>query len=215
MKGIELFGKDWKKVQQYVGTRTSAQARSHAQKVLAKTNPALSSPIKSSSPKFESPADDSFEDCLKRNKIDHENTISTSNNFKQLEAATLKPAQVGGEQIPVQRVRPHSSLDASLDDIVQNHKRKCTFDVGTKYNDESLMIENDEVSQKLLRKLTTPKQVPRLMSCSYSNVERFALKFEFDSDIESMNDDVFDQKSACAFPSLNDFVADVIEDAYL
>ena len=38
MKAIELFGKDWKKVQQYVGTRTSAQSRSHAQKVLPKTS---------------------------------------------------------------------------------------------------------------------------------------------------------------------------------
>lgn len=37
MEGIKIFGKDWKKVQQYVGTRTSAQSRSHAQKVLTKT----------------------------------------------------------------------------------------------------------------------------------------------------------------------------------
>lgn len=37
MKAIELYGKDWKKVQQYVGTRTSAQSRSHAQKVLPKS----------------------------------------------------------------------------------------------------------------------------------------------------------------------------------
>ena len=34
MVAIELYGKDWKKVQHYVGTRTSTQARSHAQKVL-------------------------------------------------------------------------------------------------------------------------------------------------------------------------------------
>ena len=34
MIAIELYGKDWKQVQNYVGTRTSTQARSHAQKVL-------------------------------------------------------------------------------------------------------------------------------------------------------------------------------------
>ena len=34
MEAIEIYGKDWKKVQKYVGTRTSTQARSHAQKVL-------------------------------------------------------------------------------------------------------------------------------------------------------------------------------------
>jgi SHAQKYF class myb-like DNA-binding protein len=34
LEAIELYGRDWKKVQGYVGTRTSTQARSHAQKVL-------------------------------------------------------------------------------------------------------------------------------------------------------------------------------------
>ena len=36
LQAIQLFGKDWKKVQQYVGTRTSTQARSHAQKYFFK-----------------------------------------------------------------------------------------------------------------------------------------------------------------------------------
>lgn len=51
MKGIELYGKDWKKVQQLVGTRTSAQSRSHAQKVLPKVmdqtqnNPNFATPL--------------------------------------------------------------------------------------------------------------------------------------------------------------------------
>ena len=36
MEGLKLYGKDWKKVQEHVGTRSSTQARSHAQKVLPK-----------------------------------------------------------------------------------------------------------------------------------------------------------------------------------
>ena len=36
MEALELFGKDWKKVQAFVGTRTTTQARSHAQKYFAK-----------------------------------------------------------------------------------------------------------------------------------------------------------------------------------
>eukprot|EP00916_Digyalum_oweni_P009229 GHVL01015577.1.p1 GENE.GHVL01015577.1~~GHVL01015577.1.p1 ORF type:complete len:421 (+),score=116.60 GHVL01015577.1:1541-2803(+) len=36
LEAIEQFGRDWRKVQDYVGTRTSAQARSHAQKYFAK-----------------------------------------------------------------------------------------------------------------------------------------------------------------------------------
>lgn len=31
-----MFGKEWRKVQQHVGTRTSTQARSHAQKFFVK-----------------------------------------------------------------------------------------------------------------------------------------------------------------------------------
>ena len=34
LEAIEIYGRDWKKVESYVGTRTSTQARSHAQKVL-------------------------------------------------------------------------------------------------------------------------------------------------------------------------------------
>ena len=36
---IKIYGKDWKKVTQYVGTRISAQVRSHAQKVLKDYSP--------------------------------------------------------------------------------------------------------------------------------------------------------------------------------
>ena len=34
LEAIQIYGRDWKKVQYYVGTRSSTQARSHAQKVL-------------------------------------------------------------------------------------------------------------------------------------------------------------------------------------
>jgi SHAQKYF class myb-like DNA-binding protein len=33
---LQIYGKEWKKVQEYVGTRTSTQARSHAQKFFYK-----------------------------------------------------------------------------------------------------------------------------------------------------------------------------------
>lgn len=42
-KAIVQYGKDWKKVEQYVKTRTGSQIRSHAQKFftkLEKANPA-------------------------------------------------------------------------------------------------------------------------------------------------------------------------------
>jgi len=33
MEGLRLFGKNWRKVEEFIGTRTGAQIRSHAQKV--------------------------------------------------------------------------------------------------------------------------------------------------------------------------------------
>jgi SHAQKYF class myb-like DNA-binding protein len=37
LEALKIHGKDWKKVQTYVGTRTTTQTRSHAQKYFAKT----------------------------------------------------------------------------------------------------------------------------------------------------------------------------------
>jgi SHAQKYF class myb-like DNA-binding protein len=36
LEALKLFGKEWRKVQQHVCTRTSTQARSHAQKFFVK-----------------------------------------------------------------------------------------------------------------------------------------------------------------------------------
>eukprot|EP00829_Urostomides_striatus_P009691 TRINITY_DN2145_c0_g2_i1.p1 TRINITY_DN2145_c0_g2~~TRINITY_DN2145_c0_g2_i1.p1 ORF type:complete len:239 (+),score=67.22 TRINITY_DN2145_c0_g2_i1:36-719(+) len=36
IEALEKYGKDWKKVKEYVGTRTTTQARSHAQKYFSK-----------------------------------------------------------------------------------------------------------------------------------------------------------------------------------
>jgi SHAQKYF class myb-like DNA-binding protein len=36
LKALKEFGKSWKEVQQYVGSRTSTQARSHGQKFFSK-----------------------------------------------------------------------------------------------------------------------------------------------------------------------------------
>ena len=45
-----------------------------------------------------------------------------------------------------------------------------------------LMIENDEVSNKLLKKLTTPRPMSRFMSFSYNDQYHFNLNLDSDSD---------------------------------
>jgi SHAQKYF class myb-like DNA-binding protein len=32
MDGLKLYGKDWKRIEEHIGTRSGAQIRSHAQK---------------------------------------------------------------------------------------------------------------------------------------------------------------------------------------
>ena len=52
LEGVKLYGKDWKKVQELVGTRSSTQARSHAQKVLAKPDGFLEMPYPPKKPEL-------------------------------------------------------------------------------------------------------------------------------------------------------------------
>ena len=40
-EALKMFGKNWKKVEDYVGTRTGAQVRSHAQKFFLKVQKKL------------------------------------------------------------------------------------------------------------------------------------------------------------------------------
>ena len=39
IEALQIFGKNWKKVEEYVGTRNGAQIRSHAQKFFLKLRP--------------------------------------------------------------------------------------------------------------------------------------------------------------------------------
>jgi SHAQKYF class myb-like DNA-binding protein len=54
LQGLERYGKNWKAIERVVGTRTSTQARSHAQKYFLKADkgrpPATATRLKTSSP---------------------------------------------------------------------------------------------------------------------------------------------------------------------
>lgn len=115
----------------------------------------------------------------------------------------------------IPRKRLHSYKDDCFEELVLNHKRKCTIDVSANERADDWLIEKDEVSQKLLEKLTTPKKMTKIMSFSYSNLDHFGLRLDFNSDIESMDNDELDKRSACEFPPVTSYAADIIEDAYL
>ena len=49
LKGLQIYGRDWKKIEQLVGTRTGPQIRSHAQKHFNKINKGASNTYESTS----------------------------------------------------------------------------------------------------------------------------------------------------------------------
>jgi hypothetical protein len=131
-------------------------------------------------------------------KVEARNTIENNN------AQISKPHQAGASKeefdfANISRIRIHSFKKAELTGLVDNIKRKCTIDISNKV-EKDLVIEHDEVSQKLLQKLTTPKQPSRLMSFSFSNIHHTAHKLEFNSDIDSYIEDDFEKRSSCGFP---------------
>jgi hypothetical protein len=209
MKGIELFGKDWKKVQQYVGTRTSAQSRSHAQKVLAKTTLSKES-------EGEANSQQSGSECKEEIPNEEEVKPEIKNpNVEVINNGVLSPSighqNIIGEPVLNSRKRLHSSKDAELEGIVKEHKRKCTIDVTGMHSDDDLALNNDEVSLKLLKKLTTPKQ-NKMAKCISMRLDHCANKLEFNSDIDSDEDSHFDNNSAFKLQDYGNFEADVLED---
>ena len=43
MTGLQLYGRNWKKIEEIIGTRSGSQIRSHAQKFFLKTRKSLDS----------------------------------------------------------------------------------------------------------------------------------------------------------------------------
>lgn len=115
--------------------------------------------------------------------------------------------QIGEPILPLKRAAEKLN-DSEFRNDDSGAKRKCTMDVGSKGDEHFLMIENDEVSQKLLKKLTTPKPVTRYMSLSAVNHDRFDFNLDFNSDLESfIDDDEFEKHLSCGMLPLNDFVS--------
>lgn len=212
IEAINIFGKDWKRVQQYVGTRTSAQSRSHAQKVLPKTlgednHQVACTPQKKLEPletafnKFEAQSNGSVKDEGSKNVIEYEPPVPQTEIFK--------PHLDDSEEVPKLNCSRHLSHVAPF----EKHKRKWTVETPLGNFEDDLLIENDEVSQRLLQKLTTPKQTNRLMSFSYHDDQKLGLKLDFDSDIESI-DDQFKGSPSFDMPPLNEYIAKSMGNSY-
>lgn len=188
MQGIKLYGKDWKKVQQLVGTRTSAQSRSHAQKVLPKVaeggknskNPVAHHPpskndkrdLVCNEPMVEKPSEDGISADISPKK---DPKVTAKRKFSEMEVDECKD--------------PGISAHHDLTYAQRSHKRKCTIDVSSMNDVSDLLIEDDEVSLKLLRKLTTPQKPMKHQSFCYPMNGFEGFKLEFNSDIDSVGGD--------------------------
>ena len=122
MKGIELYGKDWKKVQQLVGTRTSAQSRSHAQKVLSKAGISGQDDSTFATPK--SPVREK-EVNMKCIELPLDNNVNMPNNIEQNENEMNYSAENKSEDYSIEnRKRGVNDRDNDFDNIPRNIKRK-------------------------------------------------------------------------------------------
>ena len=187
MEGIEIYGKDWKKVQQHVGTRSSAQSRSHAQKVLAKSYYSKSLSAEYSWKQEWIQGNEDIEKWKVEKIMDKKmDGIKELNKIKTPIPSPKKSPIVAP---PYFRRRIDFSIEDNIERLASNNfKRKCTIDI-SKYDNEHLIVEDDELSNKLLRKLTTPEPTAKLMSFSYNDLPR--LNFNLDSDSESLIEDDF------------------------
>ena len=201
MKGIELYGKDWKKVQQLVGTRTSAQSRSHAQKVLSKTDNSKQQASTFATPK--SPVKEK-EVNMKYMELPSEKNTNMSMNNEKAENKNNSEEVNSSDHKDINRKRGHEDRLNEFKDLPTNVKRKCTLDVSSLNPVDELLINDDDLSLKLLRKLTTPQKPARFQSFCYPLDDYEGLKIEFNSDIDSLDHEEPFQ--------VRDFTPDVILD---
>jgi len=78
MEGLKLFGKNWKKVEEHIGTRTGAQIRSHAQKYFNRLEKEMGPSNSRKHSGHEDQNDDSSYETMEWEK---ENILSSSNTL--------------------------------------------------------------------------------------------------------------------------------------
>eukprot|EP00343_Euplotes_focardii_P009339 CAMPEP_0205824308 /NCGR_PEP_ID=MMETSP0206-20130828/20320_1 /ASSEMBLY_ACC=CAM_ASM_000279 /TAXON_ID=36767 /ORGANISM="Euplotes focardii, Strain TN1" /LENGTH=321 /DNA_ID=CAMNT_0053122309 /DNA_START=11 /DNA_END=976 /DNA_ORIENTATION=+ len=88
LKGLSLYGKDWKKIEALIGTRNGAQIRSHAQKYFSKVTKTLET---RSFDKNSRNSDDL--EILKEVEILQKKESELNLNYKPLEQAFTQPPQ--------------------------------------------------------------------------------------------------------------------------
>lgn len=85
------------------------------------------------------------------------------------------------------RSSPKTRLKNSQIELIERPvKRRCTIDISSAQDPRDLLIEDDEVSLKLLRKLTTPQKPIKKHSFCYPLNDMVGFKLDFNSDIDSV-----------------------------
>lgn len=139
LEAIELYGRDWKKVQDYVGTRTSTQARSHAQKVLPHPNWAdgVTASHNSTSTTLTkgSPQNDKIEATPEFKK-----TQSFASDENNSEFAIFKVEKVRTNKVGRDRVYSENNVFRSSEDDTDFQKDRENRDRGT-YRKNSMNVE--------------------------------------------------------------------------
>lgn len=153
LKAIELHGRDWKKVQEVVGTRTSTQARSHAQKVLPhpseaeKTNPSFNSAstwLTKSSPESNKNVNSS--------KLVNQGMDENSSEFMVFKVEKVRKPIIGRDRVNSEnniftafRAQEGFSKEESLKEIFRKNSMNCELD---DHQADLLMPPNEWIKER-------------------------------------------------------------------
>jgi SHAQKYF class myb-like DNA-binding protein len=173
---IKLYGKKWRKVEEYVGTRTGIQIRSHAQKYFNKLNKLQNEQKK--------------ERKLPNVSSDKIESISESELKNKLESNVRKKVEEENKNTPIEEVKGQSLNEAHIKDIntvpkvivkeseireinIVNEKVNEKVNESLKQEETVLMLTDKELKRELLRHEETVSSFKRVFA---------ELKLSYESD---------------------------------
>ena len=220
LEAIEIYGRDWKKVQDYVGTRTSTQARSHAQKVLPhpSTLEANAGSHNSSSTTMTKPSPPSVK-TLPNKDLRHDGSVESddgSSEFQIFKVEKIKKNVIGRDRVNsennVFRFNLATSDFAPADNRhIKNACRKFSMNDGSGHHvsdlvgspiKESIKEQFNEDEDEEVKDLNPPPRIERHNTFEPKELDWFEGNslFNLHADQQEMNLESLDQADVSDFP---------------
>lgn len=220
LEAIEIYGRDWKKVQDYVGTRTSTQARSHAQKVLPHPATVEANPgsHNSSSTTMTKPSPPSVK-TLPNNDLRQDGSIESddgSSEFQIFKVEKIKKNVIGRDRVNSENNvfrfnLATSDFVSSEDRHLKNACRKFSMNDGSGHHvsdlvgspiKESIKEQFNEDEDEEVKELNPPPRIERHHTFEQKQLDWFEGNslFNLHGDQQEMNLESLDHADVSDFP---------------